>query len=123
MRRHVSEVHEGTKNHKCKECGKAFARLEKLRAHAYIHKNGDHKPFLCHQCGRGFGRQEHVSRHQKICGKKKNKSRLRLRADAPITDDELEKIAVELGINNVVEDAPDAKYPCKYCTKTFRNRR
>ena len=100
MRRHVIEVHEGRKNHTCNECGKSFARLEKLRQHENLHRENINRPFLCHQCGRGFGRQEHVTRHQKICGKKKNKSRLRLRADAPISDEELDKIASELGLNN-----------------------
>ena len=70
-------VHEGRKNHSCRECGKSFARLEKLRQHQNLHQDNVNRPFLCHQCGRGFGRQEHVTRHQKICGKKKNKSRLR----------------------------------------------
>ena len=72
MRRHVIEVHEGRKNHTCNECGKSFARLEKLRQHQNLHQENVNRPFLCHQCGRGFGRQEHVTRHQKICGKKVN---------------------------------------------------
>ena len=80
------------------------------------------KPFLCHQCGRGFGRQEHVTRHQKICGKRKNKSRMRLRADAPITDEEVEKIYQELGITSLTDDT-DEKVACKFCNRQFRNKR
>ena len=124
MRRHVIEVHEGRKNHTCLECGKSFARLEKLRQHQNLHQDNGNRPFLCHQCGRGFGRQEHVTRHQKICGKKKNKSRLRLRADAPISDEELDKIAIELGIHNTLDGTlDDIKTPCKFCEKSFRNKR
>ena len=124
MKRHVIEVHEGRKNHVCKECGKSFARLEKLKQHQNLHQDNSNRPFLCHQCGRGFGRQEHVTRHQKICGKKKSKSRLRLRADAPISEEELEKIAMELGIhNNLNDEGPDVKTPCKFCDKSFRNKR
>ena len=48
----------------------------------------------------------------------------RLRADAPITDDELEKIAMELGIhNNLHDEGPDIKTQCKFCEKSFRNKR
>ena len=90
--------------------------MEKLRAHQRLHKNGIDKPFLCHQCGRGFGRQEHVTRHQKICGKRKNKSRMRLRADAPITDEEVEKIYQELGITSLTDDT-DEKVACKFCNR------
>ena len=122
MRRHVVEVHEGRRNHICTECGKGFARMEKLRAHQRLHKNSNDKPFLCHQCGRGFGRQEHVTRHQKICGKRKNKSRMRLRADAPITDEEVEKIYQELGITSLTDDS-DEKVACKFCNRAFRNKR
>ena len=31
------EVHEGRKNHMCNECGKCFARPDKLRDHEKIH--------------------------------------------------------------------------------------
>ena len=47
-----------------------------------------------------------------------------MRADAPITDDELEKIAMELGIhNNLHDEGPDIKTQCKFCEKSFRNKR
>lgn len=125
MKRHVSEVHEGKKNHKCKDCGKRFARLEKLRAHEYVHMPGDYKPFLCHRCGRGFGRQEHVSRHQKICGKKKNKCKTLFAAEGPISDEEYERVATELGINddNLEAEPLTNKYPCRKCNKSFRCKR
>ena len=31
------EVHEGRKNHMCNECGKCFARPDKLRDHEKVH--------------------------------------------------------------------------------------
>ena len=124
MKRHILEVHENRKNHTCQECGKSFARPEKLRLHQDLHAEGTNRPFLCHQCGRGFVRQEHVSRHQKICGKKKSRSKFRLRADAPIDETELETIAIELGIHgNLQDDGSDVKTPCKFCDKSFRNKR
>ena len=47
-----------------------------------------------------------------------------MRADAPIDDDELEKIAMELGIhNNLHDEGPDIKTQCKFCEKSFRNKR
>ena len=124
MRRHIQEVHEMRKTFICKECGKGFSRSERLKYHMEVHlasskTSSDNKPFLCHQCGRGFNRQEHVSRHQKICGKRKSKCRLRLRDEAPIPDDEIEKIAIELGIHNNLNEN-DEKTPCKFCDRSFR---
>ena len=41
---------------------------------------------------------------------------MRLRADAPITDEEVEKIYQELGITSLTDDT-DEKVACKFCNR------
>jgi KRAB domain-containing zinc finger protein len=49
LKRHITEVHEGRKNHMCNHCGKCFARPDKLRDHERVHYGHDRYMLLLNQ--------------------------------------------------------------------------
>lgn len=46
----------------CKQCGRTFARVDKLKIHLRIHNND--KPYSCSYCEKCFTRSDHAKRHE-----------------------------------------------------------
>ncbi|XP_032082751.1 zinc finger protein 408 isoform X1 [Thamnophis elegans] len=49
------------RQHRCKECGKAFLQLCHLKKHHFVHTG--HKPFLCTECGKNYSSEESFRAH------------------------------------------------------------
>ena len=62
--RHV-KIHTGEKLHKCSECWKCFARLDKLKRHQKIHQP-DKIGHKCEVCGKEFQRRDKLRRHVNV---------------------------------------------------------
>uniref|UniRef100_W5MIU8 C2H2-type domain-containing protein n=1 Tax=Lepisosteus oculatus TaxID=7918 RepID=W5MIU8_LEPOC len=52
----------GEKQFRCRQCGKSFSRLNRLKTHNFIHTGK--KPFCCSQCGKRFCTSSSLKRHQ-----------------------------------------------------------
>ena len=55
-------THTGERPHFCEECGKSFARLDKLKRHMKIHQP-DPVGHKCDVCGKEFQRRDKLRRH------------------------------------------------------------
>ena len=56
-------VHEGTKNHKCKDCGKRFTRPDGLYMHMTSHRPHDERPHKCQECNKRFNKKHELKSH------------------------------------------------------------
>ena len=54
MERHISQVHEGKKDHTCEYCGLAFATKAQVQSHRRNVHEDRPKNEICHHCGKAF---------------------------------------------------------------------
>ena len=68
MRRHIYNVHQEVRRHKCPHCDKAFKTKYNLDDHIRTHTG--EKPFECEYCGSRFAQNGSLVGHRKRCQKK-----------------------------------------------------
>lgn len=66
LARHIKLHLQQDKRHVCKECGKAFNRLDNLKTHQRIHtgQKDNSKLHLCIYCGKEFNNSSNMVRKQ-----------------------------------------------------------
>ena len=66
IRRHIRDVHEKKRDHKCYICHKTFQRHVQLTTHIeLIHNLESSKNFICENCGNAFQTKQSVDIHKK----------------------------------------------------------
>ncbi|KFO36447.1 Zinc finger protein 132 [Fukomys damarensis] len=104
------KVHTGKSHHTCSKCGKAFTRKHSLIQHQRIHTG--ERPYECGQCGKSFTRSFHVVRHQKVHSTEKPYECGQCRRVFSCVSNFTEHQKIHSGVR---------PYECKECGKAFIN--
>ena len=74
LKSHISNIHEGKKDHRCETCGKSFSQAANMKIH--IHAIHENVHVQCESCGKTFFAKNDLKKHmkrvhdsQKICKK------------------------------------------------------
>ena len=107
------ESHQSTDMHDCKECGKAFPRLQDLKKHARTHQA--RKTFKCRRCWKIFPSQSILVAHRKVHAAEKH-----VKCDKKC--DKCGKVfsnAIQLRSHVIREHWDDHQFKCNKCDKVF----
>ncbi len=58
------ERHNDVKDHVCRECGKSFTKVNRLKMHKMIHTG--EKPHKCSYCDKSFNQSGHLKSHEQV---------------------------------------------------------
>ena len=53
IKKHIKNIHQGKKDHKCDACGKSYVDLQGLKRHIIMVHEG-RKDYSCEYCGKAF---------------------------------------------------------------------
>ena len=110
MKRHISSVHLGEKNHQCTTCGKAFTH----KGHLKIHVKTFHEDpvfYQCEFCDKKCNRKDNLKLHVDVVhhGKKRNQNK-KTKIGASEIPQTIANQQLHLGIQTQ-SDGPDSLIP------------
>ena len=105
MKRHISSVHLGEKNHQCTTCGKAFTH----KGHLKIHVKTFHEDpvfYQCEFCDKKCNRKDNLKLHVDVVhrGKKRNQNKNKTKSSEIPRETPREISHTKIGVLQGVQD-------------------